>query len=65
MSNTSNPWHFIIASEILLYEITQVIASTTIFEISAYSNVNWYLLFAPTLIFIFTRPLKRLNELKK
>lgn len=66
MSKTSNPWHFIIASEIILYEISQVFISISyVLAISEYYKINWYLLFSPTLIFIFTRPLKRLNELKK
>lgn len=66
MNHTSNAWKFIIASEIMLYEISQVIISISyVLAISEYYKINWYLLFSPTLIFIFTRPLKRLNELKK
>ena len=66
ISNTNNAWHFIIASEIIIYEMFQVVFSIySVLEVSDYYKINWYITFTPTLIFIFTRPLKRLNELKK
>ena len=65
-SNTYNPLRFISACEILIYQFMQLVLSITcVLAVSDYRHINWYILLSPTLIFIITRPLKRLNELKK
>ena len=65
-SNTDNPLRFIYACEILIYQFMQLVLSITcVLAVSDYSHINWYILLSPTLIFIITRPLKRLNELIK
>ena len=66
LSNTYNPLRFISACEILIYQFMQLVLSITcVLAVSDYSRINWYILLSPTLIFIITRPLKRLNDLKK